>query len=107
MQFAQFLGKPSTTNQFDGPFQQKIGPLYAPNGPTLSFEVNGDRTNFISLQNLHLEVKSRIVKADNTVLNYLNADASHRSKTNQFLSTIPFVQYLELDCDGPRSKSLF
>ena len=38
-------------------FEQKIGPVYAPNGPTLQFEVAGDRTSFIDLQNIYLEVK--------------------------------------------------
>ena len=28
---------------FDSSFEQKIGPIYSPNGPTLEFEVVGDR----------------------------------------------------------------
>ena len=58
--------RPQLLVNFDGSFEQKIGPLYAPNGPTLEFEVKGDRTNFIDLQNIYLEVKCKIVKADNT-----------------------------------------
>ena len=30
----------------DSSFEQRIGPLYALNGPTLEFVVTGDRTNF-------------------------------------------------------------
>ena len=39
--------RPQLPVNFDGSFEQKIGPLYAPNGPTLEFEVKGDRTNLI------------------------------------------------------------
>ena len=38
-------------------FEQKNGPVYAPIGPTLDFEVVGDRTNFIGFQNIYLEFK--------------------------------------------------
>ena len=36
---------------FDSSFEQKIGPSYSPNGPTLEFEVVGDRNNFLDPQN--------------------------------------------------------
>ena len=42
----------------------------------LEFKVNGDRTNFIDLQNTYLEVKGKIVKADNTNINYVTGDAT-------------------------------
>ena len=45
---------------FDSSFEQKIGPLYALNGPTLKIEDTGDKTNFIDLQNIYLEVKCKI-----------------------------------------------
>ena len=35
---------------FDSSFEQKIGPIYSPNGPTFGFEVVGDRNNFLDLQ---------------------------------------------------------
>ena len=63
---------------YDGTFEQKIGPLYALIGPTLEFEVKGDRTNFIDLQNIYLEVKCKTVKADNTNLNYVTGDATQQ-----------------------------
>ena len=36
---------------FDSSFEQKIGPSYSSNGPTLEFEVVGDRNNFLDPQN--------------------------------------------------------
>ena len=70
--------RPQLLVNFDGSFEQKIGPLYAPNGPTLEFEVKGDRTNIIDLQNIYLEVKCKIVKTDNTNLNYVTGDATQQ-----------------------------
>ena len=52
-----FFERPQLLVNFDGSFEQKIGPLYAPNGPTLEFEVKGDGTNFIDLQNNYLDQK--------------------------------------------------
>ena len=57
-------------NNFDASFEQKIGPLYAPNGPRLEFEVTGDRTNFIDLQNIYLEVKCKILQSNGNDLRY-------------------------------------
>ena len=62
---------------FDGSFEQKNGPLYAANGPTLEIEVTGDRTISIDLQNTYLEVECKIVKSDSN-LNYVIADASQQ-----------------------------
>ena len=70
--------KPQLLVNFDGSFEQKIGPLYAANGPTLDFEVKGDRANFIGLQNIYLEVKCKNVKTDNTNLNYVTGDANQQ-----------------------------
>ena len=42
--------KPPLLVTFDSAFEQKIGPSYSPTGPTLEFEVIGDRNNFIDLQ---------------------------------------------------------
>ena len=57
-------------------FEQKICPVWAPNGPTLEFEVVGDRTYFIGLQNIHLKVKSRILRTNGGKLEYDAASAS-------------------------------
>ena len=35
---------------FENAFDQKIGPVYSPNGPMLEFEITGDRNNFVDLQ---------------------------------------------------------
>ena len=72
------FGRPQLLVNFDGSFEQTIGQLYAPNGPTLEFEVKGDWTNFIDLQNICLEVKCKIVKTDNTNLNYVTGDATQQ-----------------------------
>ena len=45
-----------------------FGPLYPPNGPTLEFEVVGDRINFIELQNVYLEVKCKVLQSDSNTL---------------------------------------
>ena len=58
------LKKPSLLVTFDTSFEQKVGPLYALHGPTLELEVFGDRTNFIDLQNIYLEVKCRNLQAN-------------------------------------------
>ena len=68
--------KPSLLVTFDTSFEQKVGPLYAPNGPTLEFERVGDRNNFIDLQNICLEVKCRILQANGNNLRYDTTDAS-------------------------------
>ena len=81
--------RPQPLVNFDGSFEQKIGPLYAPKGPTLEFEVMGDRTNFTDSQNIYLEVKCKIVKADNTNLTY--GDATQQD--TPILSTILFIHY--------------
>ena len=68
--------RPPLLITFDTSFEQKVGPLYAPNGPTLEFEVVGDRTNFIDLQNIYLEVKCKILQSNNNNLRYNAADAA-------------------------------
>ena len=42
---------------FDTSFEHEIGPFPAPNGPTLEFDLIGDRNNFIDLQKTYLEMK--------------------------------------------------
>ncbi len=62
--------KPPLLVTFDSAFEQKIGPSYSPTGPTLEFEVIGDRNNFIDLQKIYLEIKCRIRNTNGTVLAY-------------------------------------
>ena len=71
--------RPPLLITFNTSFEQKIGPVYAPNGPTLEFEVVGDRTNFIDLQNIYLEVKCRIVRPNGDKLQY---DAGNAAATD-------------------------
>ena len=61
---------------FDTSFEQKVGPLYFPNGPTLEFEVVGDRTICIGLQNIYLEVKCKILLSDSNRLRFTTGDAA-------------------------------
>ena len=44
--------KTSSLVTFDTSFEQKVGPLYVPNGPTLESELVDSRTNFIDLLNI-------------------------------------------------------
>ena len=55
---------------FDSSFEQKIGPIYSPNGPTLEFEVVGDRNSFLDLQKFFLEIKCKVTQTDGTDLRY-------------------------------------
>ena len=71
--------RPPLLITFNTSFEQKIGPVYAPNGPTLEFEVVGDRTNFIDLQNIYLEVKCRILRPNGDKLAY---DAGNAAATD-------------------------
>ena len=64
---------------FNLSFEQKDGPVYAPNGPTLEFKVVRDRTNFIDLQNIYLEVNCRILRLNGYKLEY---DASNAVETD-------------------------
>ena len=61
---------------FDNSFEQKVGHLYSPNGPTLEFEVVGDRTNFIDLQNIYIEVKCKTLQSDSKDLRFRTGDAT-------------------------------
>ena len=74
--------KPALLVNFDGSFCQKVGPVYSPNGPMLEFEVAGDRNNFIDLQKIFLEIKSKIVQASEADLKYDAGDAADVTKTD-------------------------
>ena len=64
------IERPPLLNTFNTSFEQKIGPLYALNAPTLKFQVVGDRTNFIDLQNNYLKVKCTILRPNGHKLEY-------------------------------------
>ena len=64
---------------FDSSFEQKIGPIYSPNGPTLEFEVVGDRNNFLDLQKFFLEIKCKTEQSDG---NDLLCDATDATQTD-------------------------
>ena len=68
--------RPPVLITFDTSFEQKVVPLYSPNGPTLEFEVVGDRTNFIDLQNIYLEVNCKILQSDSNRLCFTTGDAA-------------------------------
>ena len=55
--------KPSLLIAFENGFEQRVGPVYTSNGPTLEFKVIGDRNNFINLEQIFLGVSCRINKA--------------------------------------------
>ena len=74
--------KPSLLVTFDGSFCQKLGPVYSPNRPMLEFEVAGDRNNFIELQKIFLEVKSKIVQSSEADLRYDAGAATDVTKTD-------------------------
>ena len=64
---------------FDSSFEQRIGPLYAPNGPTLEFVVTGERINSIVMQYIYLEVKCNIKRGNRNALLY---DATSAANTD-------------------------
>ena len=74
----KFFKRPQLLSNFEGSFELKICTLYAPNGPLLEFEVKGDRTNFVNLQNICLDIECKIVKVDNTLLNHVTGDAKQQ-----------------------------
>ena len=56
---------------FENAFTRKVGPSYFPEGPMLEFKVLGDINNFIDHQRTRLEIVSRIVGNNGTVLRIL------------------------------------
>lgn len=62
---------------FDSSFEQKVGPTYSPDGPTLEFEIVGDRNNFLDLQRIFLEIKCKILQSDGSILRYDNTSAAN------------------------------
>ena len=62
--------------RFDTSFEQKVGPIYSPNGPTLEFKVVGDRTKFIDFKNIYLKVKCKILQFVSNTLRFTSGDAA-------------------------------
>ena len=81
---------------FDSSLEQRNGPLYAPNGPTLEFVVTGDRTNFIDLQNIFLEVKCNIKHGNGNGLRY---DATSAANTDSPIFVNNALHSLFSDCN--------
>ena len=67
---------------FDGSFCQKVGPVYSPNGPTLEFEVAGDRNYFIDLQKIFLEINCKIAQGSDADLKYDAGATADVTKTD-------------------------
>ena len=59
---------------FENAFDQKIGPVYSPNGPMLEFEITGDRNNFVDLQKIYLETRCKVTQSSGADLRYDNTD---------------------------------
>ena len=59
---------------FENAFDQKIGPVYSPNGPMLEFEITGDRNNFFDLQKIYLEKRCKVTQSNGVDLRYDNTD---------------------------------
>jgi len=54
----------------DSGFEQRVGPIYATDGPTIECKVVGDRNNFIDMNHIFLEVVASIHQHDGTNLRY-------------------------------------
>ena len=55
---------------FESSFEQKISPIYSPNGPSLDFEVVGDRNYFLDSQKFFLEIECKLTQTGGTDLRY-------------------------------------
>ena len=87
--------KPPLLVTFDQSFEQKPGPLYSPSGPSLEFEVVGDRNSFIDLQKIYLEIKCRIQNVDGNDLRY---DAGDPANTDAAFFVNNVLHSLFADC---------
>ena len=66
--------KQSRLITFENAFNQKIGPVYSPNGPMLEFEITGDRNIFVDLQKVYLEIRCKVTQSNGADLRYDNTD---------------------------------
>lgn len=81
---------------FDGGFEQRIGPVYSSNGPTLEFKVLGDRHNFIDLQNIYLQLSCTIKQQNSQDLRY-HATNKGDSDEPKFVNNILHSLFSECD----------
>ena len=81
---------------FDSSFEQKIGPSYSPNGPTIDFEVVGNRNYFIDLSKIYLELKWRIKKLNGNNL-VTGDDDEAQNDSPSFVSNI--LHSFFVDCN--------
>ena len=72
---------------FENAFDQKIGPVYSPNGPMLEFEITGDRNNFVDLQKIYLEIRCKVTQSNGADLRYDNTDPT--VSDSPFSLTVP------------------
>ena len=59
---------------FENAFDQKIGPVFSPNGPMLEFEITGDHKNFVDLQKISLEIRCKVTQSKGANLRYGNTN---------------------------------
>ena len=88
--------KPSLLIAFENGFEQRVGPAYTANGPTLEFKVIGDRHNFINMQQIFLELSCCIKKADGTNMTW-HATEAPRKDAPVFVNNV--LHSLFSDCD--------
>ena len=88
--------RPPLLVTFDGSFEQRIGPVYSSNGPTLEFKLLGDRNNFIDLQKFYLELTCRILNSDGSILRAHATTAADRDTPN-FVNNILHSLFSECD----------
>lgn len=88
--------KPSMLVTFDNAFEQRIGPVYSSDGPTLEFKLVGDRNNFIDLQKIYLELNCTIRQADGSALRAHVTDNAQRDTPN-FVNNILHSLFSECD----------
>jgi len=88
--------RPSLLVAFDGAFEQRIGPVYSPNGPTLEFKVLGDRNNFLDLHHIYLELSCSIHQHNGNDLRYDGTTAAN-SDEPKFVNNILHSLFSECD----------
>ena len=88
--------RPSLLVAFDSAFEQKIGPIYSPNGPILEFKVVGDRHNFLDLQRVYLELSISIQQQNGADLRF-HATNKGDSDEPKFVNNILHSLFSECD----------
>jgi len=88
--------RPSLLVAFDGAFEQRIGPVYSPNGPTLEFKVLGDRNNFLDLHHIYLELSCSIHQHNGNDLRYDAGHGVNDSDEPKFVNNIFIVYFLNV-----------